>query len=81
MVLFGRTTRAFLMMVSKSLSIRDIPWLLAFLGVTALKSLPASAIGAQFGATAYVFKWIGGKSAEAVGHHMIMKQVERVVPD
>jgi hypothetical protein len=56
-------------------------WLLAFLGVTALKSLPASAIGAQFGATAYVFKWIGGKTAESVGHHLIMKQVERVVPD
>jgi hypothetical protein len=55
-------------------------WLLAFLGVTGLKAFPAAALGAQAGATAYFAKWIGSKTAEEVGHHVIMKQVERVLP-
>jgi hypothetical protein len=56
-------------------------WGVAFLGVTGLKAFPAAALGAQFGATGYFAKWIGTKTAEEVGHHVIMKQVERVLPD
>jgi hypothetical protein len=56
-------------------------WAVAFLGVTGLKAFPAASLGAQFGATGYFAKWIGSKTAEEVGHHVIMKQVERVVHD
>jgi hypothetical protein len=56
-------------------------WLVALIGVTGLKALPGAALGAQAGATGYFAKWIGGKTVEEVGHHVIMKQAERVVHD
>lgn len=63
-------------------SVAAVPlWLLAFVGVTVFKALPAAGLGAQAGGTAYFVSLIGGKTLEDVGHEAIMKQVKRVVHD
>lgn len=61
-------------------SIAALPiWLLALIGVTVFKGMPAAGLAAQAGGTVALASTIGARTAEVVGNEAIMKQVERVV--
>ena len=63
-------------------SVAALPlWLLAFIGVTVFKGLPAAGLGAQLGGTGYLARWFGSKAVEEFGHAAIMKQVKRAIGD
>jgi hypothetical protein len=55
-------------------------WILSLLGVMLLKAVPMAAMGAQTGATAFMVSFFGKNAVEVLGHDVVMKQVERIVP-
>jgi hypothetical protein len=56
-------------------------WLLAFIGVTFFKALAGAGLGVQVGGTTGLLTWLVTKAAEEAGHHVIMKQIKRLVGD
>ena len=63
-------------------SLAAIPlWLVALVGLMALKASPLGALGAQFSAMGWCVKFVFQKTAEEFGHATIMKLLKRLVGD
>jgi hypothetical protein len=63
-------------------SLAAIPlWLVALVGLMALKASPLGALGAQGGAAFWCVHFLVEKTADEVAHAAIMKQLQRVVRD
>jgi hypothetical protein len=63
-------------------SLAAIPlWLVALIGLMALKASPLGAFGAQAGATGWCVRFVAHKTAEELSQSAIMKQLKRVVPE
>jgi hypothetical protein len=63
-------------------SLAAIPlWIVALVGLMALKASPLGALGAQAGAAGWCVHFLVDKTAEEVAHAAIMKQLQRVARD
>ncbi|MEP6483695.1 MAG: hypothetical protein ABJB01_04545 [Rudaea sp.] len=63
-------------------SLAAIPlWLVALVGLMALKASPLGALGAQLSATGWCVRFVFQKTVEEFGHAAIMKQLKRLAGD